>query len=187
MIHDYRELDRAVGLAYEFYRKYPRDTLIVVASDHDTGGPGFTLALNDLSSTKFENQISASVAEFKKIQAIGISLRKASQLLGREPTAEAVDKLMREHFPGMTLAPEYKEAIVKRQPLSRTLFTDSTASALGLMVANNTQVYWHTTTHTSQPVLVAALGVGAEKFKGYYDNADFGKKLKSLISGKKYD
>lgn len=187
VIHDYREVDRAVGLAYEFYKKYPRETLIVVASDHDTGGPSFTLALKDLSSTKFENQVSASVAELKKIQSIGISLRKASQLLGRDPMADAVDKLMREHFPGMTIAPEYKEAIVKGQPLSRTLFTDLTASALGLMVANNTQVYWQTTTHSNQPVLVAALGVGAEKFKGYYDNADFGKKLKSLISGNNYD
>jgi alkaline phosphatase len=94
---------------------------------------------------------------------------------------------MQEHFPGMTIAPEYKEAIVKGQPLSRTLFTDLTASALGLMIANNTQVYWQTTTHSNQPVLVAALGVGDEKFKGYYDNADFGKKLKSLISGNNYD
>ena len=27
MIRDYREFDRAVGLAYEFYRKYPQETL----------------------------------------------------------------------------------------------------------------------------------------------------------------
>ncbi len=38
VIHDYREFDRAVGLAYEFYKKYPRDTLILVTSDHNTGG-----------------------------------------------------------------------------------------------------------------------------------------------------
>jgi hypothetical protein len=33
-------------------------------------------------------------------------------------------------------------------------------------------------------VLIAALGVGAERFKGYYDNADFGVKLKGLFEGK---
>ena len=38
MIRDYREFDRAVGLAYEFYKKYPRETLILVTSDHETGG-----------------------------------------------------------------------------------------------------------------------------------------------------
>ena len=102
MIHDYREFDRAVGLAYEFYRKYPRETLILVASDHETGGLGFTQALKDLTSTKFENQAAATTADFKKIQGIKISLRKATEILGRNPTPETVDKLMRDHFPALS-------------------------------------------------------------------------------------
>lgn len=183
VIHEYREFDRAVGLAYEFYRKYPRETLIVVASDHETGGLGFTEALKDLSSTKGSNKTAGSVADLKKIEAIGISMQKATQMLGRSPTAEAVDKLMRDYFPGFTLAPEYKEAILKRQPISLTISLDPTANALGMMIANNTQAYWQSSTHTNQPVLVTALGVGAEKFKGYYDNADFGAKLKAVVAG----
>lgn len=183
LIHDYREFDRAVGFAYEFYRKHPHDTLILVTSDHETGGLGFTQALKDLSSTKGDNLVAATVADLKKIQSIRISLRKASEMLGRNPTAEAVDKLMRDYFPGFILAPEYKEAILKRRPLSRTLFTEPVAQALGAMVANNVQAYWQTSTHTNNPVLVAALGVGSERFKGYYDNADFGKKLKAVIEG----
>jgi alkaline phosphatase len=186
IIHDYREFDRAVGLAYEFYRKYPRDTLIVVTSDHETGGLGFTLALKDLTSTKSDNQAVGTSEEFKKIQSIRISHQKASQILGGNPTGEAVDKLMQEHFPGFTLAPELKEAIVKRRPISRTLFLDPTATALGAMIANNTQIYWQTSGHTNQPVLVGAVGVGAERFRGYYDNADFGKKLKTIVEGKNH-
>jgi alkaline phosphatase len=58
-------------------------------------------------------------------------------------------------------------------------------NALGMMVANNTQAYWVTTAHTNQPVFVAALGAGAEKFKGYQDNADFGRNLKALLESKK--
>ena len=184
VIADYREFDRAVGLAYDFYRKYPRDTLIIVTSDHETGGLGFTLALKDLSSTKEDNQVAGTGADLKKIESIGISLRKASQMLGRNPTAEGIDKLMQEQFRGFVLAPEYKEAIVKRRPISRTVFSDTTTQALGMMVANNTQAYWQTSAHTNSPVLVGALGVGAERFKGYYDNADFGKKLKALLENK---
>jgi alkaline phosphatase len=186
VIHDYREFDRAVGLAYEFYGKYPRETLIIVTSDHETGGLGFTLGLKDLTSTKAENHLVGTREDFKKIQSIGISLQKASQILGQSPTGDAVDKLMNEHFRGFTLAPEFREAIVKRQPISRTLFTDPVAQALGAMIANNTQAYWQTSGHTNQPVLVAALGVGSERFKGYYDNADFGKKLKAIIEGKNH-
>ena len=185
VIHDYREFDRAVGLAYEFYRKYPRETLIIVTSDHETGGLGFTLALKDPTATP-RIQAVATGEDFKKIQAISISLQKASQILGQSPTGEAVDKLMNEHFRGFTLAPDVKEAILKRHPISRTLFLDPTATALGAMVANNTQAYWQTSGHTNQPVLVAALGVGSERFKGYYDNADFGKKLKAIIEGKNH-
>lgn len=184
VVHEYREFDRAVGLAYEFYRKYPRETLILVTSDHETGGLGFTLALKDLTSTRAENQSAATDDDLKKIQSIDISLRRASRILGRNPTPESVDKLMQQHFPGFNLAPEFKDAIVKRQPISRTLFADFSAQALGAMVANNTQAYWQTSAHTNQPVLVAALGVGAERFRGYYDNADFGKRLKFVIGGK---
>src|SRR5919108_1209680 len=69
VIHDYREFDRAVGLAYEFYRKYPRETLIIVTSDHETGGLGFTLGLKDLTSTP-KNPAVGTGEEFQKIQTI---------------------------------------------------------------------------------------------------------------------
>jgi alkaline phosphatase len=125
--------------------------------------------------------VAGTTEDFKKLQSIEISLQKASQILGAKPTAEAVDNLMKNHFRGFTLAPEFNDAIVHRQPISRTLFSDLTAHALGAMIANNTQIYWQTGAHTNQPVLVAAVGVGADRFKGYYDNADFGAKLKALF------
>jgi alkaline phosphatase len=34
-------------------------------------------------------------------------------------------------------------------------------------------------------VFIAALGPGAEKFRGYQDNADFGKSLKAILEGEK--
>ena len=185
VIHDYREFDRAVALAYDFYKKYPRETLILVTSDHETGGLGFTMALKDLSSTKADNQAAASKTDLRKLQTITISLQKASRILGPAPTADAVDKLMREYFSGFRLAPEFKQSIIARQPPSRTLYVDPTAHNLGLMVANNTQAYWQTSSHTNNPVAVAALGVGSEQFKGYYDNADFGKKLLALLDSSK--
>ena len=187
VIHDYREFDRAVGLAYEFYRKYPKETLIIVASDHESGGLGMTLALKDLSSSKGNNQVAGSHSDFKKLRGINISLQKAAKQLGPNPNSTAVDKLMAEHFPGFSLAPEFREKIVNSQFLSRTIFAEPVANALGMMVANNTQIYWQNTAHSNHPVLVGALGVGAERFKGYYDNADFGKKLKALIEGKNHE
>lgn len=38
MIQAIYEFDKAIAVAYEFYKKYPKETLIVVTADHGTGG-----------------------------------------------------------------------------------------------------------------------------------------------------
>jgi alkaline phosphatase len=183
VIHAFRDFDRAVGFAYEFYRKHPRETLILVTSDHDTGGPGFTLALEDASGRDAKRMI-ATEKDLKKIHSIPISLKKAADILGRNPTSESIDELMQNYFKGFTLAPDLKKMLLAKQLPGRNIYTDAVANSLGMMVANNTQVYWHSTGHTNQPVFVAALGVGAEKFRGYQDNTDFGKHLRALLGEK---
>ncbi|HEY6368431.1 MAG TPA: alkaline phosphatase [Candidatus Binatia bacterium] len=181
VIHDYREFDRAIGLAYEFYRSHPQETLILVTADHETGGLGFTQGLMNLTSTADANRVAATANDLKRIQSIPISLRKASEILGPSPTGEAIDNVMKEYFKGFTLDPELKELIIKRHPVSRSIFYEPTTNALGMMIAHNIQAYWSTSGHTNQPVFVAALGIGAEKFRGYQDNTDFGKSLKALL------
>ncbi len=37
-IHDVIALDEAVAEAVKFYKKHPRETLIIVTADHETGG-----------------------------------------------------------------------------------------------------------------------------------------------------
>lgn len=185
LIHDFREFDRAVGLAYEFYRRHPRDTLILVTSDHETGGLGFIQGLKDLTSTRGGNRLAGTVQDLNKIQSIPISLKKAVEILGPNPTAESVDRLMTDYFKGFVLAPDLKKMILNKQLPARNLYSDVVANCLGMMIANNTQAYWLTTAHTNQPVFVAALGVGAEKFRGYQDNTDFAKNLFALLQTKK--
>jgi alkaline phosphatase len=88
---------------------------------------------------------------------------------------------MREVFKGFTLAPDLRKMLLAAQVPSRTLYTEPLANILGLMVANNTQAYWTGSAHTNQPVFVAAIGNGAERFRGYQDNTDFAKHLFTLL------
>jgi alkaline phosphatase len=178
LIHDIREFDRAVGLAYEFYRKRPRETLILVTSDHETGGLSFTTALKELGSPV---RVQPTEDNLSKIHSIRISLQKAADIVGPSPTEESLDKLMADYFKGFTLSPHLKKAILNREPVGRTLYLNSTTNGLGMMIAENTNAYWLTTSHTNHPVFVAALGVGAEKFRGYQDNTDFAKNLFALL------
>lgn len=167
LIHAYREFDRAVGLAYEFYKKHPAETLLLVTSDHETGGLGFT------GNPSFE--------QLKKIQSIRISFSRAIEILGLSPSSEAVDRLVAANFKGFILSPELKEAIIKKKSPADPFRSNPTAAALSAMVASQTRAYWISTYHTNQPVFVAALGAGAERFRGYQDNTDFAKHLLALL------
>jgi alkaline phosphatase len=179
MIHAYRDLDRAVGLAYEFYLRHPRETLILVTSDHDSGGVAFTVALEE--PTARARRLSATENDLKKIASIPVSLRKAAAMIGAPPTSDGVDRVMREVFKGFTLAPDLKKMLLATEIPARNLYMDPVVNILGLMVANNTQAYWTAAAHTNQPVFVAALGAGSERYRGYQDNTDFAKHLFALL------
>jgi hypothetical protein len=74
---------------------------------------GFTVGLKELNHAPGVKGIGATTQDLKKIESISISLRNATKILGAHPTALALDKLMRDHFSGFTLAPDIREAILK--------------------------------------------------------------------------
>ena len=55
MVHEVVDTDEAVRVAYEFYKKHPKETLILITADHETGGlalgnGGYNLDLRLLAS-----------------------------------------------------------------------------------------------------------------------------------------
>lgn len=184
VIHDLREFDRAVDLAYDFYMKHPLETLILVTSDHETGGLAFTRAASRVIRSKKGRgkRFNPTVTSLEKIQEIPISINHAVEILGKHPTSDDVDRLMKEKFKGFHLAPELKEVLVTgRRSFGPTFYSYANSAALGAMVADNTQAYWLGRGHTNQPVFVGALGVGADRFAGYQDNTRFAGHLFSLL------
>lgn len=73
-IHDVIALDEAVKVAYDFYRKHPEETLIVVTGDHETGGLalGYAGTRYDAFLKRLEGQkgsylaFNAEIKKFKK-------------------------------------------------------------------------------------------------------------------------
>jgi alkaline phosphatase len=175
-------IDDAAQVALEFQRRNP-DTLIVVTGDHETGGLSITYALKDLSSTSSANRFYPADAHLRMLAGIRISLDKAAELLGRKPTPELLDRIVAEHFPGFTLDDDIRAAILKRQTLERNVFYVP-QGALGRMVSRQTGVYWGTSGHTTEPVVVGAIGPGAALFRGYMDNTDFAKVMHRLIEAR---
>jgi alkaline phosphatase len=183
LMRDLWAFDAAVQVALEFHRRAPNETLILVTGDHETGGLSVSYALRDLSSLSSANRFYPDDPHLKLLSGVRISLDRAAQMLGRKPTPEVLDRVLADHFPGFRLDEDLRAAVLAGRPLERNVFYVP-QGALGRMVSRQTGFYWGTTGHTTEPVIVGALGPGAEAFRGYFDNTDFGKILHRLIEGR---
>jgi alkaline phosphatase len=172
-------VDDAVKVAIEFQRKTP-DTLVIVTGDHETGGFSPTYAQKDLSSLLATNRFYAGDAQLKMLGGITMSFATVAEKLGQTPSGNVLDQVMATHFPGFTLDADLRELILTQTPLDRN-HPSVVQNVLGRMVARQTGFYWGTGGHTSEPVLVGAVGPGAGLFRGYQDNTDFGRHLLRLI------
>lgn len=174
--------DDAVKVALDFQRRNP-DTLVIVTGDHETGGFSPTYALKDLSTLSSKNRFYSGDDQLRMIERITMSLNMVKEKLGRKPSGEVLDKLVAEHFPGFRLDADLRELILSQKALERN-HAYLPQNVLGRMVARQTGYYWGTGGHTPEPVAVGAIGPGAELFRGYQDNTDFGKHLHRLLQGR---
>lgn len=173
--------DDAVKVALDFQRRSP-DTLLIVTGDHESGGFSPTEALRDLSNVSWENRFNPGEEQLRMLGRITMSFNAVRERLGRRPSGDMLDELLARHFPGFRLDADLREPILKQQTREHN-FTYVPQNLLGRMVARQTGYYWGTAGHTTQPVLVGAMGPGAELFRGYQDNTDFGRHLHQLILG----
>jgi alkaline phosphatase len=174
--------DDAVKVALEFQRRNP-ETLLIVTGDHETGGFSPTYAAKDLSSVSRKNRFYTGEEHVRMLGRITMSLNRVHEKLGRKPSGDVLDRLLAQHFPGFALDPDLRELILKQRTSDRN-FSYLTHNALGRMVARQTGYYWGTSGHTTEPVVVGVIGPGAELFRGYQDNTDFGKHLHRLIGSR---
>jgi alkaline phosphatase len=181
-MHALWAFDDAVKVALEFQARNP-GTLVIVTGDHETGGFSPTYALKDMSSLSSSNRFTSGDEHLRMLGRITMSLGMVKQQLGKKPSGEVLDGLLAKHFPGFRLDADLRELVLKQQALDRN-FSYTPQNGLGRMIARQTGYYWGTSGHTPEPVAVGAIGPGAELFRGYQDNTDFGKHLHRLIGGR---
>jgi alkaline phosphatase len=175
-----REVDRAAVLAYEFYTRHPRETLILFLSDHETGGLSPTYAQANLTSKDRKDRIYPGAEQLAPIRNISCSAKRAGRLMGKSPGNAEIDRVLAQCYPGFEMPERYRQWIIKDE-LPGPNYLHLRENALGLMVALKTQIHFGTEGHTAQPTFAVALGAGAERFKGYMDNTEIGKALLDLL------
>jgi len=193
-IKDTVAFDDAVKVAYDFYQKHPDETLIVTTGDHETGGLtiGFAgtkydtffpqLAKQNASYDEFDK----SLADYKKNHtADTASLDDLAPQVKERFGLDVAD--LKEHEVS-DLNKALKQSMLDKKvqsanPQDYLLYGgyEPFTVALTHLLNRKAGLSWTTYSHTGVPVPVMAIGVGAEKFNGYYDNTDVAKKMMNIM------
>ena len=198
-IADTLALSAAVEEAIEFYNKHPKETLIIVTADHETGGLTIGYAGTDynlffrtldnqkISYAKFDSDY---VPNYKKN---GTSLEEVmtdvEQLFGLKlPGSEGSNKnggLVLTDYEYSRIKTAYEKTI--KNDKSRTQMEYDLYGTYEPLTITITHILnaksglgWTSNSHTGLPVPVFALGAGQDEFKGFYDNTEIYNKMAKL-------
>ncbi len=178
------DMDNAVKVAYEFYKKHPKETLIIITADHETGGlglgrKGYTLNLKALQHQKAsQDGLSTSISALRKAKNNHVSWEDIKELLGEEmgfwkeiPLTWEQERKLRD---------EYEESFVK----NKVIFARSEYSRSEPMAAKAKEIIneialvgWTTGDHSAGLVPVFAIGAGSQLFSGKMDNTEIPKRI----------
>lgn len=186
VIHEVQDLDKAIGVAYEFYQQHPDETLIVVTADHETGGLGLGTGSYELNLGVLSNQ-KISEREFSKVLN---HLRKKNN---GNVSWDIVKKSLCENFgfwKKVQLTPQqedrlkmaYESSFINDIGLVESEYQkDEAVAAEAKKIINEIAlVDWISKGHSASFVPVFALGVGAEDFQSCTDNAEIPRKIAEI-------
>ena len=184
MLNEVIDFDNAIKVAYEFYKKRPNETLIVVTADHETGG----LVLG--YSGAYALNLKLLAAQKVSADKMGSILRRASRAR-MELRWERVQELLKENF-GLWDAVEvtkeethelrsyFEQAYATTDIAKRESKLTSIATRAKQMINHKALLSWAGPNHSASFVPLFAIGAGAEKFNGVIDNTDIPKMIKKI-------
>lgn len=178
------DMDNAIRVAYEFYKKHPKETLIVVAADHETGGLGMgtgTYTLN-LKALDYQKQsvdgLSRAMSDLRKAKGNKVNWEEMKELLAERmgfwkelELTWAQERLLRD---------EFEDSFVKNKVVfEESLYskTEPLAAAAKNVMSQIAHLGWTSSNHTAEYVPVYAIGAGSDLFMGKMDNTDIPKRI----------
>ena len=177
------DMDNAIKVAYEFYKKHPKETLIVVTADHETGGIGLGTSKYELHLKSLMNQkqsqdlLSRSITDLRKMRKV-INWEEIKDFLGEKmgfwkelPVTWEQEKMLRD---------AYEESFVNKHVVfEESLYakTEPLAVAAKKVMSQIAMVGWTSGNHTAGYVPVFAIGAGSQLFGEKIDNTEIPKRI----------
>jgi len=182
VVREVIDMDEAVKVAYEFYKKHPKETLIVITADHETGGlvcgrGGLNLKYLQYQK-KSKDGISEMLTELVTSKNGRVSWEDIKSFL-----SETMGFWKEVHIgweQEKILRDAYEETLAKQ-----IVIEDSNLySANPLIVSKAVRILndmallgWASGSHSGGYIPVFAVGAGQELFKQKMDNTDIPKKI----------
>lgn len=175
VFQEVKDMDDAIKLAYAFYKKHPKETLIVVTADHETGGIALGTGAYRLNLKVLAHQ-TASAEELSR--AIS-DLRKRDNVTWEDMRALLTEKMGFWRDVQLTwkeeraLRDEFEESFVEhKKKFEESLYTSYEALAVKARQIMDAKalVSWASGGHSDGYVGLFAIGAGSERFHGRIDN-----------------
>ena len=178
------DMDNAIQVAYEFYKKHPKETLIVVTADHETGG--LSLGNNrynmNLEALKYQecsvDELSNKMSQLRKEKDNKVKWKDMKELL--EDELGFWDDVELTWAQERTLRDEFEHSFVENKvSFEESLYSKSEPLAARAKEVMNeiAMVGWAHGSHTAGYVPVYAIGAGSQLFNGVMDNTDVPKRI----------
>lgn len=184
VFNEVMDMDAAIRVAYEFYKKHPKETLIVVTADHETGGMAlgtgkYELHLKALQHQKNStDQLSKRITDLRKTKNNKVTWEDMKTLLGKEmgfwkelPISWEQEKKLRDEFERSFSKKNvaFEESMYsKNEPL---------AARAKEVMDEIAMVGWTSGGHSAGYVPVFAIGAGSQLFGGKIDNTEIAKRI----------
>lgn len=177
------DMDNAIRVAYEFYKKHPKETLIVVTADHETGGLGlgtgpYKLNLKALNSQRqSQDELSRAITNLRRMRKV-INWEEMKEFLGEHmgfwqelPLNWEQEKMLRD---------AYEDSFVKKKVVfEESLYakTEPLAVVAKKVMSQLAYLGWVSGGHSAGYVPVYAIGAGSKLFMGKMDNTEIPKRI----------
>ncbi len=179
-IYDVLAFDEAVRKAYEFYKRHPKETLIVVVGDHETGGMGLGFGKNYF--LKLDELVDVKVSTADELQAVYKEKFKGDR--------EGFFKYIETKYGLTNLTTEERSAIERAMDIvDKNIQTDSNeyggydpvAIEVAHILSERANLFWTTYAHSATAIPMSAIGVGATNFGGYKDNTEIATTMAEIL------
>ena len=173
-IYETLALDSAVKVAYDFYLKHPKDTLIVVVADHETGG----------MTLKYDKSF-AKVISLQKISCDVLDKKLKDEKKANKNYSFNDAKKMLSQYCGFDFTGKDKSKIKisskEAQELEKAFVKGKLAIATRDMISKKANISWSTGGHSALPVLCSSIGPQSEKFTGFMENTQIANIFKAMV------